>query len=327
MTQVIGGDIGGTHCRLLMAQVDGNRIDIQYEQTYSGRDFTEFEAVLQHFIEQTEASVEAACFAVAGPVKSNRVRLTNLPWTLDATQLASRFGIPRICLINDFEANGYSLSVLTEEDYLTLQTGTPSGGGNRVLIGAGTGLGMALVSGEGVRMAVRASEGGHMDFAPLNEEQDELLNFLRRDAGRVSYEYVLSGPGLVRLYRYCAWRDGASDKDVMQSDDPPAAVSQRAISNEDPIASSAVALFFQIYGSCAANLALVGLATDGVYLAGGIAAKLSTALQQSDFIDRFNDKPPMSHLLQAMPVKLVINPRVGLLGAVWYAVNGAVGNR
>ncbi len=321
MSQVIAGDIGGTHCRLMLAQISGNQVEIKYEQTYPARDFNGFEPVLQRFLDESEASVDAACFAAAGPVKLNRATLTNLPWTLDTLQLSTRFGIPRVQLINDFAANGYSLAVLRESDYLTLQSGVPEGV-NRVLLGAGTGLGMALVSECQGRLQVRASEGGHMDFAPVDEEQAALLAFLRRDAGsRISYEHILSGPGLVRLYRYFAWRDGASTATVMASADPAAAVSDAALKEGNPVAAAALALFFRIYGSCAANLALVGLAGAGVYLAGGIAAKLAPSLRDSGFMTAFNDKPPMRHLLEAMPVKLITNPRAGLLGAAWYAEN------
>ncbi len=193
---------------------------------------------------------------------------------------------------------------------------------DRVLLGAGTGLGMALVSECQGRLQVRASEGGHMDFAPVDEEQSALLAFLRRDAGsRISYEYILSGPGLVRLYHYFAWRNEASTAAVTASADPAAAVSEAALKGDDPSAVNALALFFRIYGSCAANLALVGLAGAGVYLAGGIAAKLAPSLHDSDFMASFNDKPPMRHLLEAMPVKVIINPRAGLFGAAWYAGN------
>lgn len=321
MSQVIAGDIGGTHCRLMLAQISGNQVEIKYEQTYLARDFNSFDPVLQRFLDESEASVDAACFAAAGPVKSNRTTLTNLPWTLDAIQLSTRFGIPSVQLINDFAANGYCLAVLRENDYLTLQSGVPEGM-NRVLLGAGTGLGMALVSECQGRLQVRASEGGHMDFAPVDEEQSALLAFFRRNTeSRISYEHILSGPGLVRLYHYFAWRNEASTAAVMASADPAAAVSEAALKGDDPSAANALALFFRIYGSCAANLALVGLAGAGVYLAGGIAAKLAPSLCDSDFMAAFNDKPPMRHLLEAMPVKVITNPRAGLLGAAWYAGN------
>lgn len=322
MKQVIAGDLGGTHCRLVLATVNECDIVIQQHQDYPAQEFENFNSVLTQFLHEhvRNSRVSSACFAVAGPVRNEQVRLTNLPWTLDSRDLARHFDIPEVTLINDFVANGYSLAVLTQRDYTELQTGN-SPSGNRVLLGAGTGLGMAQVIGEGNRLQVLASEGGHMDFAPNDTEQVELLGFLHRSLPRVSYEHVLSGQGLVRLYRYFAWRNNADAGAIIDAADPAAEVGRRAVSGEDPLAESALALFFRIYGSCAANLALVGLARGGVYLAGGIAPRLLDALQRSDFIPVFNNKPPMNELLEKMPVKVITNPRAGLLGAAWYAVN------
>ena len=319
MIRVVAGDIGGTHCRLMLAQTDAARVEINYQQTYRSREFDDFDAVLQRFLDETEASAEAACFAVAGPIRAQQASLTNLPWELDSMQLTSRFAIPRISLINDFAANGYSLAVLDEADYRVLQVGE-SQPGNRLILGAGTGLGMALITDCHDELQVLASEGGHMDFAPADEAQHELHHYLRQQSQRISYEQVLSGPGLVRLYRYQAWRSGSDEAPVINAPDPPAEVSQRALDG-DPVAGRALQLFFRIYGSCAGNLALVGLASGGVYLAGGIAVKLADALADSDFLAAFNDKAPMQPLLAAMPVKLITNPHAGLLGAAWYAGN------
>jgi len=322
MKQVIAGDIGGTNCRLVLARVEAEQVDILYEQHYLARDAAEFETILGRFLDEFDADtgIDAACFAVAGPVRGHRATLTNLPWTLDSNQLQQRFSIGRVHLINDFVANGYSLDVLDRQDCLVLQDGLAASG-TRAVVGAGTGLGMALVADTTAGIQVLASEGGHMDFAPLDDEQADLLRFLRRDTERVSYEHVVSGPGLVRLYRYYAWRNGVDPASLLQSEDAPAEVSRLALMDNDPPAVSALGLFFRIYGSCAANLALVGLATGGVYLAGGIAARLAEALGHSGFLETFNNKPPMSELLEKIPVKVITNPRAGLLGAAWYAGN------
>ena len=322
MKQIIAGDIGGTHCRLGLAQVDARSVTLRQQIDYPAQNFPDFETALAQFIQEHAAAeaIEAACFAIAGPIHSQRATLTNLPWTLDSQQLQQRFGILQVHLINDFAANGYALTVLDEGDYHALQAGE-SLSGNRVILGAGTGLGMALLADIQGQVQVRASEGGHMDFAPVDEEQGELLHFLRQELSRVSYEHVLSGPGLLRIYRYVAGRRQVDTGMVHKATDPAAAISHRALSGEDPAAVHALELFFRLYGSCAANLALVGLATGGVYLAGGMAARLVEPLSQSGFVAAFNNKPPMSELLQRMPIKVITNPCAGLLGAAWYAGN------
>ncbi|MDZ7662671.1 glucokinase [Thiohalophilus sp.] len=322
MKQIIAGDIGGTHCRLALAQVDACSVTLRQQIDYPAQNFPDFETALGQFIQEHAAgeTIEAACFAIAGPIRSQRATLTNLPWTLDSQQLQQRFGISQVHLINDFAANGYSLTVLGERDYYEIQAGE-SLSGNRVILGAGTGLGMALLADVQGKIQVRASEGGHMDFAPVDEEQDELLHFMHQELVRVSYEHVLSGPGLLRIYRYVASRQQVDTGMVSKATDPAAAISRRALSGEDPLAAHALELFFRLYGSCAANLALIGLATGGVYLAGGMAARLVKPLGQSGFVAAFNNKPPMSELLQNMPVKVITNPHAGLLGAAWYAGN------
>lgn len=319
---IIAGDLGGTNCRLLLAELQAGQLVNHGEQHYPARDFSDFETILEHFVSEhgIHSQISSACFAVAGPVRDRRVALTNLPWTLDSKRLEQRFAIRRVHLINDFVANAHSLATLNEADYHLLQTGEPTEG-NRVVLGPGTGLGMALVSVNQGALTVLPSEGGHMDFAPLDEEQADLLRFLQLSNARVSYEHILSGPGLARLYSYYAWRQGVEVESVLLSDDAPATISRLAMAGEDPQAVEALNLFFRIYGSCAANLALVGLATGGVYLAGGITAHLTAALDKSEFLATFNNKPPMNELLKRIPVKAITTPRAGLLGAAWYAGN------
>ncbi|MDZ7804609.1 glucokinase [Thiohalophilus sp.] len=319
---IIAGDLGGTNCRLLLAEVQAEQLVIHGEQHYPAREFAGFETILERFLDEHDCQhdIVSACFAVAGPVRERRVSLTNLPWTLDSERLEQRFAIRQVSLINDFVANAYSLAILNERDYHILQTGETIGG-NRAVLGPGTGLGMALVSTYQAEPIVIPSEGGHMDFAPLDDEQADLLRFLRHADRRVSYEQILSGPGLVRLYRYYAWRNGTDAERVLQTENPPATISRLALAGEDLQTSQALDLFFRIYGSCAANLALVGLATGGVYLVGGITAHLLGALGESDFLATFNNKPPMNELLESMPIKAITTPRAGLLGAAWYAGN------
>ncbi|MGD8712659.1 MAG: glucokinase [Thiohalophilus sp.] len=320
--RVIAGDLGGTRCRLALAHVSESSVSFDMMQEYPAAEFPDFDSVLARFIEQLPKNVTIvrSCFAVAGPVQGGQANLTNLPWQLDSQKLQDRFSIGSVSLINDFAANGYCLDVLDNSELLPIQPGE-NRQGNRVILGAGTGLGMALVYGHAGTLQVKASEGGHMDFAPLDEEQDELLRFLRRDLERVSYEHVLSGPGLVRLYRYLAWKVAENIESVLQQRDVPAAISRLANEEGEPLACRALDLFLRIYGSCAANLALVGLASGGVYLAGGVTGRLAERLTNGEFIRAFLNKPPMQHLLQAMPVKVITHAQAGLLGAAWYAGN------
>lgn len=322
MMQVVAGDLGGTRCRLALAHVGESSVSLDITQEYPAAEFPDFDSVLAQFIAQlpNDVTIDRSCFAVAGPVQGEQANLTNLPWQLNSRELQERFSLGSVNLINDFVANGYCLDVLENSELSPLQPGEKKQG-NRAILGAGTGLGMALVYGHAGTLHVQASEGGHMDFAPLDEEQDALLGFLRRELERVSYEHVLSGPGLVRLYRYQAWKEAADIEAVLQQRDVPAEISRLANEEGEPLACRTLDLFLRIYGSCAANLALVGLASGGVYLAGGVTGRLAGRLTNGEFIRAFVNKPPMQHLLQAMPVKVITHAQAGLLGAAWYAGN------
>ncbi|MBI3935405.1 MAG: glucokinase, partial [Betaproteobacteria bacterium] len=241
-------------------------------------------------------------------------------WRLSAASIAGAFGFGKVRLINDFEAAGLGIASLTAEDLATLQTGTPVPRGMRLVLGAGTGLGVAVLAWHGDGYVVHPSEGGHTDFAPLDETQDALLQYLRRSFGRVSYERAVSGPGLMRLFSLLEESGaGVPSKpllEAIQRQDPAEAIAEFAASRLDPLAVHALDLFVAIYGAFAGNMALTVLARGGVYIAGGIAPKIVTRLQEGGFMRAFTDKGRFSALLATVPVHVVMNPKVGLFGAL-----------
>lgn len=319
--QVLAGDIGGTHSRLLLAEVDGPSVKTLHEEHYASQAFESLEEVLQLFLASIDSPPARACFAVAGPVQGQHAQITNLPWQVETSALQQRFAFDRVELLNDFAAIGYSLPVLTRDDYLILQEGKAQPAATRLVLGAGTGLGVALVTECSGASKVLPSEGGHMDFAPRTRAECELANYLLQSYPRLSYEHLLSGQGLINLYRYqlqCSGQSAASDS-LLQQTDPAAAISQAASAGTHPSALAALAKFLELYGACAGNLALLGLALGGVYIAGGIAAKLATQFADSEFLTAFHAKSSMSDLMQEFPVKILVNQRVGLLGAACYA--------
>jgi glucokinase len=331
---ILAGDIGGTKTLLQLVEPGGHGLQVCYQQRFNSADFPHFEDILQIFMDAAGkqcAPPDAACFGVAGPVNERRARTTNLPWTLDAEQIEARFNISRVALINDFQAVGYGIEMLEENDLVTLQTGEEVKQGNRVIIGAGTGLGHGLLVWQQDGYQVVASEGGHASFAPTDELQIELLQYLAKRSGPVSWERVVSGPGLVTLFEFMLetgkGKESPALHEARRHQDPAAAISRFALSGDDPLAVQTLDLFSRLYGAQAGNLALIGLATGGVYVAGGVAPQIIGKLQDGSFMAGFMHKEAsMRHLLRAMPVQVVVNPHVGLLGATTSAARLSQGS-
>jgi len=264
MAKILAADVGGTKTLLMVADVDGQTIRPIIEQRFLSGAFPHLIELVKEFVSATPeaAGLVAACFAIAGPVEGERALATNLGWRLEAAALAACLSVGKIRFINDFEAVGYGLNVLRPNDFHTLQAGHPVSGGPLGLIGAGTGLGMGLLAWQGNHYHVLASEGGHADFAPTDEEQMELLRFLRTKYGRVSRERVLSGAGLVDIYTFLCERmpsrTGSDLIGTMETADPAAMISQLAVQNQDPLASRALRIFCRAYGAAAGDLALTG---------------------------------------------------------------------
>lgn len=326
---VLACDLGGTNTRLLLTRWDGNSFQALNEHFYPSADYDGLAPILQDFLSKLDqaARPRSACIALAGPVNNSgdgqRARVTNLPWTLDSAALQDATGIEKVHLINDFQAVGYGLATLERDDLITLQTGEASADAPRALIGAGTGLGEGIVLPQDGGVRVLASEGGHVDFAPTDELQSALLEFSRTECGRVSYEQLLSGPGLARIFRFMCSRPGATPGDALrqaaEAGDPAAAVSEHALAGSDPLAVETLELFVRIYGAQAGNLALTCLARGGVYVAGGIAPRILPFLQRDIFLEAFHAKGKMAELMKRFPVHVVVNDRVGLQGAAWVA--------
>jgi glucokinase len=303
--KVLCGDIGGTHCRLAIAEVEGHRVELERSARYRAADHPDLATILARFLER-ESMPAACCLAVAGPTDGRRVRFTNLEWTVDADALATRFGFSRALLVNDFAAVGWGLDCLSGDTLAPLQSAdsvaqAPRGDHYRPL----------------------SSEGGHIGFAPTNPEQDRLLAFLRARHGRVSVERILSGPGIVDLYRFCLADAGLSDSPLLKADHPAEAISQSGLGGEDDVAVRGLDLFSTIYGQTAGDLALAARAGGGVFLAGGIAPKLLNLLGNGSFMAGFRAKGRFSEWMRTVPVHVILDPDIGMKGAALAAPRDA----
>jgi glucokinase len=281
------------------------------------------DALLAAFLAQY-GPVDAACLAVAGPTDGRTAQFTNLPWRIDAASLTERFGLP-FRLVNDFAAVGWGLNALQNADVATLQAGIPLASAPRVALGAGTGLGVSLCVAEGELHRPLDSEGGHIGFAPSDAEQDRLLAYLREEHGRVSVERLLSGPGLVSLYRFCLHEAGRRETGLLADAQAARAISQAGLAASDAEATHALRLFARIYGQVAGDLALLARAEAGVFLAGGIAPQLLAVLQEGEFIAGFRAKGRFSDWMERVPVRVILDPDVGLKGAALAASLSVVG--
>src|SRR6185437_637131 len=334
---VISADIGGTKTLLHAAESGDGKGQAHYERLYPSRDYSSFSDVLRDFLNQPKVAElggkpASACFAVAGPIVQQTAHLTNLPWVMDGEAIAKEFSIPSIKLINDFKAVALSIEILSPGDLETLQPGKPHAQGVRVALGAGTGMGVAwLMWREGGYISL-SSEAGHIDFAPADELQDRLLQYLRKKFGHVSIERILSGPGLTNIFNFLSDSFEADPSDasglmqVQLNADSAVQVSDLAFKHKHPIAVKAMDLFVEIYGAYAGSLALAGLSRGGVYVAGGIAPKIIDKLREGGFMKAFCDKGRFSALMGETPVHVVMNPKAGLLGATCEAQRMIVKN-
>ncbi|MFN0150798.1 MAG: glucokinase [bacterium] len=330
--KVLAGDIGGTKTLLGIYEKGPAGWIRHAEQNSPSRSAASLDDLVDAFVRAHPIPFEAACLGIAGPVQGNRVKATNLPWNVDGAEIARRINTPAISLINDFAAQtlgvleiGADELVALNPDAAPLDAGAPA-----AAIGAGTGLGEAILARVGTRPVAISTEGGHCDFAPRNEIEIDLLRHLQKRFGRVSYERILSGPGLANVYRFLK-ESGAHPEDAALRDaiagapDPSPLISRAAIEDNDPLASRALELFVTIYGAEAGNLALRAIARGGVFVTGGIAAKILPRLRTGEFLRAFIDKGRLSSLVATFPVFVVLNPNTGLLGAAAEATRIAEG--
>lgn len=342
---ILAGDIGGTKTNLALYDWTKERVEpVRLESFHSG-DYTSLEDILVEFLtppkppqpvevretedggqaEQADArpaeqmKLAAACFGIAGPVIDNRCQTTNLPWIVDGRAIAKQFEIPRVQLLNDLESTAYGILWLRADELEVLNAGDPPKKRQALaLIAAGTGLGEAILFWDGKSYRPMPSEGGHADFAPNNDQEIELLRYLRSQYLHVSYERIVSGPGLHALYEFL--RDTKKNEPTWLAEkikvgNPAAEIAQAGLQSQAEIAQQALDLFVSIYGAEAGNLALKALSLDGVYVGGGIAPKLITKLQDGTFMKGFMNKGRYKKLMSQMPVKVIINPQTALLGA------------
>ncbi len=319
MPVILAGDIGGTNTRLAVFDLREGTLAPLETQTVPSHAHRSLEEIAVAFVAKANRRVDHACFGIAGPVKNGRSHATNLPWIVDAYVLAKQLKLPAAELINDLEANAYGIAALGREDLAVLSRGESGAEGNMAVISAGTGLGEAGLTWDGRRHQPFATEGGHADFAPGDDLQIELLRFLMREFGHVSVERVLSGPGLHNIYRFL--------RDVKRGEEPPwlaqelqardaaAVISTAALDGRSELCARALDLFVAIYGAEAGNLALKVLATGGLYVGGGIAPRILPKLKEPRFMRAFSAKGRLAPVLEAMPVRVILNDQAALLGA------------
>jgi glucokinase len=317
--RVLAGDIGGTNARLALVEVTDATTRILHERRYPSSSAPGFAPIVRRYLDEVREIPERACYGIAGPVVDGECRTPNLPWTVSARALAADSGIRCTTIINDFDAAGHGVGRLGPADLVTLQDGVPVEHGAIALIGAGTGLGEGFLTWDGGRYRVHPSEGGHVNFAARNEVEWRLRNSLMDEFGHVSYERILSGPGLAQLYSHLAATGVAAERPEvrreMEHGDPAAVVSRHALAGDDPLSVKALDIFASAYGSQAGNLALTVLATGGVYVAGGIAPRIVAKLRDGAFMTAFRSKGRLSDLAARIPVHVIVSPDVGLLGA------------
>jgi glucokinase len=319
---ILAGDVGGTKVHLALYDFVDGKLESSRDERYAAKNYSGLEEIVREF--QGADTVTAACFGVPGPVRDGRLRLTNLPWTLDSRELAVSLGVTHVFLINDLEANGYGVEELSADQVYTLSEGDSSQMGNRALIAAGTGLGEGLLIWDGRTHTPYPSEGGHADYAPRNEDEIDLLRFLKQKYnGRISQERVVSGPGLTNIYEFLREVRGIDEPawlaERMAAEDPNAVITELAMAAKSEICEKTLDMFVSAYGAEAGNLALKLLSVGGVYVGGGIAPRILEKLKDGRFMKAFTDKGRLSQLLVNMPVRIILESRAALLGAAAYA--------
>lgn len=337
---LLAGDIGGTKTILRLVEVTEVTLTEKSFKTvkeaqYLSASFPDLVPMVREFLgEDKKFSPQIACLAIAGPVVNNTCHLTNINWVLDSQRLEMELNIPKISLINDFAANSFGILGLKDVDIHTLQSGEANKKAPIAVIGAGTGLGEAFLIPQGNKYQIFATEGGHTDFAPRNDLETELLKYLRHKlkVEHISVERVVSGQGITSIYQFLRDSNFASESPEIDEKiktweaeknktiDPAAIISQAAFKQSDRLCEQTMEMFIEAYGAETGNLALKLLAYGGIYITGGIAAKILPLMQDGQFLKTFKDKGRVSSLIDEIPVHIVLNPQVGLVGSVLYGL-------
>jgi glucokinase len=321
---VLAGDIGGTKTNLALFSVQGEKLRAEMARTFQSKRYSGLLPVLREFLSDDRHAIRSACFGIAGPVIDGSVKTPNLPWIVDSRELSRALKVDPVHLLNDLEASAYGIFTLENDEFFVLNEGTLRHSGNKALIAAGTGLGQAILHDDGRSFRPLATEAGHADFAPRNDLEIELLRYLIARFGHVSYERVLSGPGLFNIYSFLKesgkfeepkW---LADRFAAEADDS-AVISKAALANEAEICVKALELFVSMYGAEAGNLALRAKSVRGLYVGGGIAPKILQELKDGKFMRAFVDKGRYADFVSAIPVHVVLNEQAALRGAAYYA--------
>jgi glucokinase len=316
---ILAGDIGGTNARLAYFQPQNGHLRLVSERTFPSREHSELGEIVSQFVDDSGTRPDAACFGIAGPVRNGRVETSNLPWVIEQSLLAKQIHLPATLLINDLEASAWGIGALAAGDLVPLNRVSGPAVGNQGVIAPGTGLGEAGLFWDGNRHHVFACEGGHTDFGPQGDLQVELVRFLQARFGHVSYERILSGPGLVNVYEFLlasgCGKESPEFAAALTKGDPAAVISKAALDGTQVLAQKALDLWVSVYGAEAANLALKVMATGGLFLAGGISPKILSKLTGPLFMRAFLAKGRLQSLMEVIPVQVVTNEKAGLLGA------------
>ncbi len=319
---ILAGDIGGTKSNLGYFTLKDNHLAPLKIKTFKSNEYSNVGSLVNEFIEGEKLKPESACFGIACPIIEGKCSTPNLPWKIDQKELSSDIGLSKVFLINDLVATGYGVSVLPPESFHVLNPGK-SQVGNAALIAAGTGLGEAILFWNGKQWHPSPSEGGHTDFAPTNDLELEMYQYLRKKYDHVSYERVLSGSGLYNIYEYLKETGHVKEQDYiareLQKNDPAVVISRSALQESCPLCIKALDLFISIYGAESGNLALKAMSTGGVYLGGGIAPKILQVLKRTPFMQGFLNKGRMYNLLSDIKVQVIIEQKAALYGAAYYA--------
>src|SRR2546427_691884 len=322
---ILAGEIGATRTRLAAFETQGNKLQQVVEKIYMSQEHSGLPEIISDFIRTEGIPVQSACFGVAGPVRAGSSKISNLPWIIDSRELARQLKLNSVGLINDLEAYAYGIDALDSKDFVTLNEGSEDAEGNRAVISARTGLGVAGLYWDGYRHHPFACEGGHSDFAPRNALEMDLLAYLQKKYGRISYERLLSGPGIKNIYDFLRDAHKADEPQWLKDQigaaaDPPAAISQLAQEGKAPICDQTMSIFVSIYGAETGNVALNFLSTGGIYIGGSVAAKNVSRMKDPVFMQSFLDKGRMTPLLKEMPVTIVLNDDSGIIGAARYTL-------
>lgn len=322
---ILAGDIGATKTILALFSEEQSVHSPLREQKFQSGEYSSLESIISAFLTELDEAPNAASFGVAGPVVNRKAHITNLPWTIDADAISKAFAIPEVYLLNDLQAIATAVPRLALQDICTLNPGQAVPEGTIGVIAPGTGLGEAFLVWTGTRYQAYPTEGGHTSFAPVTDEQLQLLQHLKPRFGHVSLERVCSGSGIPNLYHYM--RNGAQHeepdwlrKQLAEAEDPTPVIVNTAIAHKVQICVATLDLFTQILAGAVGNMALKVFATGGLYLGGGIPPRILPRLQQQDFLDAVTYKGRFGDWVARIPIHVILNPKAALHGAAWYGL-------